>query len=86
VEEEAEYTYCVKPLPFGSETVPLGIEIRGLYLVELCLVMCFPGVGGALNANGCVPQPYFTPESSSFFGMVLFCIEDVCCLLFVFQR
>jgi hypothetical protein len=47
VEEEAEYTYCVKPLPFGSETVPLGMEIRGLYLAELCLVMCFPGEGGA---------------------------------------
>jgi len=86
VEEEAEYTYCVKPLPFGSETVPLGMEIRGLYLAELHLVMCFPGEGSAWNANGCVPHHHFTAGSSSSFCMVLFCIEDVRCLLFLFQR
>jgi hypothetical protein len=29
VEEEAEYSYCVDPVPFGSENVPLGMEIKG---------------------------------------------------------
>jgi len=46
VEEETEYTYCVKPLPLGSGTVPLCMVIRGLYLVELRLVMCFLVEGG----------------------------------------
>jgi hypothetical protein len=65
--------------------VPLGMEIKGLYLAELHLVMCFPGEGGAWNANGCVLQLYFTAGSSSSFCMVVFCIEDVHCLLFFFQ-